>query len=90
MANDDYHTISDSEFESLENKSKRLSELTWRSIESELPQSTGSYLAFLGNTFICMVFFDSDKKWMEMWGCKELDVRYWMMLPDHPYHINHF
>lgn len=89
MAADEYHTISDAELGTLCSKARKLDDLTWKSVEAETPPKMGEYLVLLDTTLICTAFFDSSRKWREMNGSRELEVCYWMYLPEHPMHQAH-
>jgi len=54
--------------------------MKWISIKNKLPAIIGSYLVFLKNGYICMAFYNSEKKWCEMWSQQYLDVTHWSFL----------
>lgn len=48
------------------------------------PDVIGCYLVFTNDCYVCMAFFNSDKKWCEMWSQQFLEVKYWIPLPEAP------
>ena len=56
----------------------------WISVNNRLPKNDCEYLAFLDTCFVCMAFFNKENVWVEMWGSKPLNVKYWMPLPEAP------
>lgn len=52
----------------------------WIKCSDRLPKESGTYLCFLNSCKVTSVYFNSEK-WNELWGNREIPVKYWQLLP---------